>query len=105
MVNFTIENGFVLAAIDETRLGGKCSSRQKWGRLECCHHSHPADFIQWPQYDERFLVGPIIWSCIMQPKRMDVAENEVAKSTRNLIYIYTIITTGKKNAFCKNGSH
>jgi hypothetical protein len=22
-----------------------------------------------------------------------------------LIYIYTIITTGKKNAFCKNGSH
>ena len=41
----------------------------------------------------------------MQPKRMDVAENEVAKSTRNLNYIYTITTTGKKNAFCKTGIH
>jgi len=41
----------------------------------------------------------------MQPKRMDVAGNEVEKSTRNLIYIYTITTTGKKNVFCKPGGH
>ena len=41
----------------------------------------------------------------MQPKRVDVAENEVAKSTRNLFYIYAITTTVKKNAFCKTGSH
>jgi predicted patatin/cPLA2 family phospholipase len=72
---------------------------------ECCHHSHPSDFLQWLQYGERFLVGWIVWSCIMQPKRMDVAENEVAKSTINFICVYTNTTTGKENAFRKTESH
>jgi hypothetical protein len=37
--------------------------------------------------------------------RVDVAESEVAKSARNLIYVYTITTTGKKNVFFKTGIH